>query len=136
MAQVLIARRDTREKLSVAMDALPDRIRALLADVQRTLLERARAFRDEHTQRVDSYDAFKQAMEGRPGFVIAPWCGSTHCETRIKTETQATIRNMPADLAAPQHVAVPQDRCVRCDNPARAEAWLVCSFRTQSSRAD
>jgi prolyl-tRNA synthetase len=127
-SQVLIARRDTREKLGVAMDALPARIRALLADVQRTLLERARTFRDEHTQRVDSYDAFKQAMEGRPGFVIAPWCGSTDCETRIKTETQATIRNMPADLAAPQHVAVHQGRCVRCDNPARAEAWFAKSY--------
>ena len=34
-------------------------------------------------------------MEGRPGFVIAPWCGSADCEAQIKTETQATIRNMP-----------------------------------------
>jgi prolyl-tRNA synthetase len=121
-SQVLIARRDTREKLSVAMDALPARVRELLADVQRTLLERARTFRDEHTQRVDSYDAFKQAMEGRPGFLIAPWCGAADCETHIKTETQATIRNMPAD------VPTPQGRCVRCDNPARAEAWFAKAY--------
>jgi prolyl-tRNA synthetase len=139
-SQVLIARRDTREKLGVAMDALPARVHELLADVQRTLIERARTFRDEHTQRVEGYDAFKQAMEGRPGFVIAPWCGSTDCETRIKTETQATIRNMPAGIAvpqgvtashgvaAPQGLAAPQGRCVRCDNPARAEAWFAKSY--------
>ena len=36
-------------------------------------------------------------MEGRPGFVIAPWCGSAACEAPIKAETQATIRNMPFD---------------------------------------
>ena len=34
-------------------------------------------------------------MEGRPGFVIAPWCGAADCEAQIKTDTQATIRNMP-----------------------------------------
>src|SRR5580765_4683323 len=38
---VLIARRDTREKLSVPMDGLAGRIRTLLDDIQRTLFERA-----------------------------------------------------------------------------------------------
>src|SRR5713226_1752098 len=89
---VLIARRDTREKQSVPMDGLPARVRGLLDEVQRTLFERAAKFREEHTQRVDSYDAFRQVMEGRPGFVIASWCGSADCETEIKADTQATIR--------------------------------------------
>ena len=62
---------------------------------RRSLLARARAFRDEHTSRTGSYDEFKQIMEGRPGFVIAPWCESAQCEADIKAETQATIRNMP-----------------------------------------
>ena len=34
-------------------------------------------------------------MEGRPGFVIAGWCGSEECEAQIKADTQATLRNMP-----------------------------------------
>src|SRR4029077_9177102 len=99
-SQVLIARRDTREKLGVPMDGLAARVRELLLDVQRTLLERARTFRDEHTQSVQDYDAFKAAMEGRPGFVIAPWCGDAVCEAQIKADTQATIRNMPLDAPA------------------------------------
>ena len=40
-------------------------------------------------------------MEGRPGFVIAPWCESAQCEADIKTETQATIRNIPFGQDAP-----------------------------------
>src|SRR5213594_432435 len=107
-ASVLVARRDTREKLGVPMDGLVARIRELLNEVQQNLLTRAKTFRDEHTQRVRSYDEFKQAMEGRPGFVIAPWCGSADCETQIKTDTQATIRNMP--LAAGDVVG----NCIRC----------------------
>src|ERR1700675_4535799 len=75
-SQVLVARRDTREKLGVPMDGLVDHVRQLLDAVQKNLLERALAFRDEHTQRVATYEEFKAAMEGRPGFVIAPWCGS------------------------------------------------------------
>ena len=119
---VLIARRDTREKQSIPMAGLADKLRDLLADVQRTLLERARQFRDEHTIRVHDYQAFKDAMEGRPGFVIAPWCGSADCEAQIKTDTQATIRNMPLDGVAPA------EPCVRCNAPAVAEAWFAKAY--------
>jgi len=118
---VLVARRDTREKQSLAMDGLATRIQQLLDDVQRTLFDRARTFRDEHTQRVSTYEEFKQVMEGRPGFVIAPWCGSTDCEAQIKSETQATIRNMPRSGA-------PGGTCIRCDQGAIAEAWFAKSY--------
>ena len=77
----------------------------MLDDIQRNLFERAVRFREEHTQRVESYAAFKEAMEGRPGFVIAAWCGSADCEAQIKTETQATIRNMPLNGPAPSGTA-------------------------------
>src|SRR5437879_391110 len=80
---VLIARRDTREKQSVPMDGLPTSVRELLDDVQRTLYERALNFRTESTQRVSDYSTFRQIMEGRPGFVVALWCGSAECEAQI-----------------------------------------------------
>ena len=121
-SQVLIARRDTREKLPVAMDGMIAKINGLLNEVQRTLLERAQRFRDEHTLRIDSYDAFKEAMEGRPGFVIAKWCGSAECEAQIKAETQATIRNMPIGGERAE------GRCIRCDGVAVAEAWFAKAY--------
>jgi prolyl-tRNA synthetase len=120
--QVLIARRDTREKLPLPMDGLAERLRSLLEDVQRSLLERARAFRDERTQRATSYEEFKQLMEGRPGFVIAAWCGAADCEAQIKADTQATIRNMPLSSG------VPDGNCVRCGSRATAEAWFAKSY--------
>jgi prolyl-tRNA synthetase len=120
-ASVLLARRDTREKLAVPMEGVAVRIIALLEEIQKKLFERALTFREEHTQRVSSYQEFKDIMEGRPGFVIAPWCGSADCETRIKNDTQATIRNMPLGGSA-------AGRCIRCDNPAQAEAWFAKSY--------
>src|SRR5437016_8796604 len=83
-AAVLVARRDTREKQSLPMDGLTAQLRALLGTIQETLLARAMQFRAEHTHRTSSYDEFKQILEGRPGFVVAPWCGSAECEARIK----------------------------------------------------
>ena len=121
-SQVLLARRDTREKIAAPMDTLATTVADLLEDIQKTLLERALKFREERTQRVASYEEFKTVMEGRPGFVIAPWCGSAECEAQIKTETQATIRNMP--LGSP----VPTGQCVRCNAVATAEAWFAKAY--------
>jgi len=121
-ATVRVARRDTREKQDLAMDGIAERLRHMLDEVQQNLFERARQYREAHTQRVTDYDAFKSAMEGRPGFVIAAWCGSAECEAQIKADTQATIRNMP--LGGP----APGGTCVRCDNPAAAEAWFAKAY--------
>src|SRR5689334_1587222 len=94
-SQVLLARRDTREKLPTPMAGLADAIVELLDAIQKNLYARAVKFREEHTHRVATYDQFKSLMEGRPGFVIAAWCGGADCEAEIKAETQATLRNIP-----------------------------------------
>jgi prolyl-tRNA synthetase len=119
---VLVARRDTRQKESLPMAGLADRLRTLLGEIQQNLLARAIQFREEHTQRVSTYDEFKQVLEGRPGFVIASWCGAADCEAQIKTDTQATIRNMP--LGSP----TPTGKCIRCDASATAEAWFAKAY--------
>jgi prolyl-tRNA synthetase len=124
-SQVLAARRDTREKIGIPMAELGAKVRDLLEDIQQNLFARAVQFRDERTRRVESYDAFKEAMEGRPGFVIAPWCGSAACESQIKDDTQATIRNMPLDGATQ---ALESRRCIRCDAPAQSEAWFAKAY--------
>ena len=119
---VMVARRDTREKQSLPMDGLVDRIKGLLDGIQRGLFDRAVQFREEHTQPASTYAEFKQILEGRPGFVIAPWCGSADCEAQIKADTQATIRNLPLGSAKPS------GSCVRCDNLAHAEAWFAKAY--------
>jgi prolyl-tRNA synthetase len=122
-SQVVLARRDTREKSFVPMDGLAPHVEHILATIQKALLDRALAFREEHTSQTDSYEEFKQLLEGRPGFVIAPWCGSAQCEAEIKAETQATIRNIP-------FVSPPADgkTCLKCGKPAEAHAWFAKSY--------
>jgi prolyl-tRNA synthetase len=121
-AQVVLARRDTREKLFVPMEGLPGRVSDLLETIQRALYERALRFREEHTTRTDSYEECRTIMGGRPGFVVAPWCGDEDCEAQIKAETQATIRNLPWDEPAPG------GRCLRCGKPSTATAYLAKAY--------
>jgi prolyl-tRNA synthetase len=121
--QVVLARRDTREKSFVPMDGLARHVESLLKDIQKALFDRALKFRDEHTSETTSYDEFKEIMEGRPGFVIAPWCGSAECEAQIKAETQATIRNIPFISAKPEGKA-----CLKCGRPATANAWFAKAY--------
>jgi prolyl-tRNA synthetase len=121
-SQVVLARRDTREKLSAAMDEAPAIVARLLSEIQQALYDRALRFREEHTQRVTTYEEFKRAMEGRPGFLIAGWCGSVECEARIKAETQATLRNIPFGAEGASGV------CVMCGEPSSAEAWFAKAY--------
>ena len=121
-AQVFSARRDTREKAAIPLADLGTRVSEVLADIQQNLLARARRFREEHTSEAADWPTFTAAMEGRPGFVIAAWCGEAACEVTIKTDTQATLRNIP--LGSPRV----ESTCVRCGNPAHVRAWFAKAY--------
>ena len=122
-SQVMLARRDTREKSSAAMDGLASHVVGMLEAIQNALFDRAVTFRDDHTTHTDSYEEFKQIMDGRPGFVVSPWCGSGKCEAEIKAETQATIRNIPFTEAT-----VTGKKCLKCDAEATVQAWFAKSY--------
>ena len=119
---VMVARRDTREKSSLPMDGIAAAVVALLDTIQRALFERALQYREEHTQRVSTYEEFTAVMEGRPGFVIAPWCGGDACEAQIKTETQATVRNIPFGSEGIS------GQCLKCGKPSSVEAWFAKAY--------
>ena len=121
-SQVVVARRDTRQKSSLPMSDLAAAVGELLNDIQQSLFRRALQFREEHTTRVSSYDEFRQTMEGRPGFVIAGWCGTAECEAQIKADTQATLRNIPF---GGERVS---GTCVRCGQSSTVEAWFAKAY--------
>jgi prolyl-tRNA synthetase len=89
---VEVARRDTREKMNLPLNDIVNSVAALLDDMQASIYRRALHFRETHTTRVETYEEFKQALEGEGGFVVAHWDGTSETEERIKEETKATIR--------------------------------------------
>jgi prolyl-tRNA synthetase len=96
----VLARRDRPGKegkqTGVPLAEAPQRIVALLKQMQTDLYNRARAWRDENTFEVNSYDEFKQKIEAG-GFLLAHWDGTRETEDKIAAETKATIRCIPFD---------------------------------------
>ena len=111
--QAIVVRRDTREKITVNISELADKIKEILDAMQVEMLERARKHRDEHTYVATNYDEFKDIVANKPGFVKAMWCGDQACEDKIKEDTTATSRCMPF---AQEHLS---DVCVCCGKPAK-----------------
>jgi prolyl-tRNA synthetase len=119
--QCVLVRRDTREKAFVPLAGLAAQVRETLDGLQRDLLERARRFVADNTTRVDSYDAFKEVMAGKRGFLVAGWCGDAACEAKVKEETRATIRVVPQGPAQ-------AGTCVRCGRPSEREVYFAQAY--------
>ena len=121
-SQVVLVRRDTREKIPTPMQGLSTQVTQLLETIQAALFKRAISFREDHTHRTDSKEEFVRLFEGRPGYVVAPWCGDKECEAKIKEETQATIRNIPFEAASSG------GRCISCGEESHSDAYFAKSY--------
>jgi prolyl-tRNA synthetase len=94
-SQVEVARRDTKEKATYAMDGLSNKLAELLVTIQEDMFQKALQFRTDKTVSVNSYDEFKKVIEQKGGFIYAHWDGTTKTEELIKNETKATVRLIP-----------------------------------------
>lgn len=92
---VELARRDTREKLSVSLNGLEDHIANLLDEIQMSIFNKAQDFRNQHITEVNSWEEFVKTLDEKGGFVSAHWDGTPETEEKIKTQTKATIRCIP-----------------------------------------
>ena len=115
--QAIIVRRDTREKITVSLDEMKDKVGEVLETMQTQMLERAKAHRDAHTSVAVNYEEFKEIVATKPGFIKAMWCGDQACEDKIKEETTATSRCMPF---AQEKLS---DVCVCCGKPAKSMVY-------------
>ncbi len=95
--QAVVVRRDNRAKEPVPLSGLAGRVPELLEDIQRSLFDRAVAFRESRTHHVKSVDEIAEQIERERGFFWAPWCGSAECENSVKERTGATLRCVPID---------------------------------------
>jgi prolyl-tRNA synthetase len=114
---VVLARRDRpgkEGKSFVSQDGIVSAVKQLLAEIQKALLDRARAFREAHTSAPKNFDEFRQAVE--TGFAQSFWCGDSKCEEQIKEVTKATLRCLP--IAQPGGTGP----CIFCGQPSQESA--------------
>ena len=119
--KVVLARRDNGEKSSISCDELSNKINGLLIDIQTSLLNQAKLFRDNNTHTVQSYEEFKNIIESG-GFIRCGWDGSDETESKIKEETKATIRCIPFD-ENPKNL-----NCIYSGGPAKHEVIYAKAY--------
>jgi prolyl-tRNA synthetase len=112
--QVVLVRRDTREKIIVAMSDLEIKVPEILNDIQKSLLEKARTIQNNRTFSVNTVEELKELLDKTLGFVDAPWCGELVCEEKVKEVAGASSRCMPLDQPDQKGV------CLCCGKPAKA----------------
>ncbi|MDD2543660.1 MAG: proline--tRNA ligase [Candidatus Cloacimonetes bacterium] len=129
---VMLARRDqdARDKISVTMAELKDRVLTSLSDMQQGYYQRALQFRIENTIKIDDnkefYRYFTPKNQNQPeihgGFANSHWCGDSACEEKIKNDLKVTIRCIPFD--APTE----QGNCICCGKPSTQRVIFAKSY--------
>jgi prolyl-tRNA synthetase len=94
---VEMARRDTKEKTTVSLDGIVNTITNLLEEIQQSMFQKAKDYRDAHITKADNWEAFVDLLDNKGGFVAAHWDGTPETEALIKEKTKATIRCIPLD---------------------------------------
>ncbi len=119
---VTVFRRDTLEKFTLPLANIAEELGVLLDDIQKTLFEQAKKFRDERTVEVHNMEELGKAVE--TGFAKAMWCGDRACEDTIKEQFNASSRNMPFDQEGSRF----GDTCVCCGKKADRVMYFAKAY--------
>ena len=117
-----LVRRDTGEKVQISKEKLVDEINYFLEEIQTSLYHQALDFQEANTFTADSYEEFREIIEGKGGFVRCGWDGDPETEERIKEETKATIRCIPFD-ENPEGL-----NCIYSGKPAKHEVIFAKAY--------
>jgi prolyl-tRNA synthetase len=119
---VEIARRDTLEKEVLQITDIENKVVHLLDQIQKNLYDKAFAFRENSTYRVDTWAEFLDVIENKGGFALAHWDGTVETEEKIKEETKATIRVIPLNN-------LPEEgKCIYSGRPSRQRALFARAY--------
>ena len=112
--QITIARRDTREKMTVDIDTdIVKYISELLEKIQKDMYDRAVERRDKLTFEAHNLSDIERILNTQPGFIHAMWCGDEACENKIKEIKGCKSRCIIEDGERID------DKCVCCGKEAK-----------------
>ena len=120
---VAFARRDLpgrAGKSFVPQTQLDAQVGDMLALIQKSIYERALAFREENTFDPKDYAEFIEVM--KKGWALSWWCESEACEAKVKEDTKATTRCIPLDQPAGE------GKCIVCGQTATKKAYFARAY--------
>ena len=121
--QVVVVRRDTREKIFVPMDEIAVKLREILEQMQKDMYDRASEFLADHIDTATNMDEMKEKFNANRGFVKACWCGDPACEDEVKAVTGGA-----ATRCLIEDEDMISDTCIWCGKPAKHMAYWGKSY--------
>ncbi|MBS1627664.1 MAG: proline--tRNA ligase [Bacteroidetes bacterium] len=119
---VEVARRDTKQKLTVDINGIVFYVKELLEEIQLQMFNAAKKYRDEHITKVDNWDEFINVLDTKAGFVSAHWDGTSETEEKIKELSKATIRCIPLNNVQEN------GKCILTGNPSKERVLFARAY--------
>jgi prolyl-tRNA synthetase len=119
---VELARRDTKEKSVTSIEGIENTVKSLLNDIQISIFNSAKNFRDSSIHKVDTWEDFQKVLEEKAGFISAHWDGTSETEEKIKQLTKATIRCIPLDNP------LEDGKCILTGNPSKQRVLFAKAY--------
>ena len=111
--KVTLVRRDTREKISVDIDKVIDKVKFLLTDIQDNLYNKALERMNALTFEASTMSEMESIIKEHPGFIKADWCGRSECEVKLKDKTSIKSRCIL------ENEKLITGKCAICGKPAK-----------------
>ncbi len=119
--EVIVVRRDTKEKQSIKIKNLKKEIPRILDLMQKEMFEKAKEKMNSAIVEVKSKEDFNKAIKNKK-LVKINWCGETTCEENIKEKTGATTRC----ILLKEKKA--QGNCIYCGKKAKEIMYFSKSY--------
>ncbi len=120
--QCVCVRRDSFEKIPVALSELAEKVPELLEAVQKGLFDRAKKNLDEHVFPAGSLEEAKELQEKNGGFIKTMWCGDLECEKAMKEKAGMSSRCIPFAQEKLGEV------CACCGKPAKQMVYWGVAY--------
>ena len=111
--KVTLVRRDTREKISVDINEVIDKVKFLLTDIQDNLYNKALERMNALTFEASTMSEMESIIKEHPGFIKADWCGRSECEVKLKDKTSIKSRCIL------ENEKLITGKCAICGKPAK-----------------
>ena len=121
--QVVVVRRDNREKIVVSLDEIAVKLRDILEQEQQDMYDRANEFLQSHIDTATTMDEMVEKFKANRGFVKACWCGDPECEGEVKYATGGA-----ATRCLIEDEEMISDKCIWCGKPAKHMAYWGKSY--------
>ena len=121
--QVVVVRRDTREKILVSLDEISTKLREILETMQQDMYNKAQIFLNNHITTATTMDEMTEKFTKERCLVKACWCGKSECEDEIKYITSgAATRCLIEDEEKISN------KCIFCGEEAKHMAYWGKSY--------